>query len=435
MACTLLLARAAHYSQPMITELLRPWRQSETWWSLVHAVLDLFMGALTFVVVFPLLVTAIALLVVFPLAIPVLWLLFAVAGFLGWLERSRLAALLGLELANPHPPLENRSWWSKLKHRAGSASHWREITYLLVLLPISVFTFGLTIVTWGWSIALLTLPVYIRTLPSHSVSIDGFTISSGPAVALAAVVGLMGVAFIAPWLTLGIGAVKTAFGRRLLGPRPDGPLTRRLRQLEASRSAAVKSAEAERRRIERDLHDGAQQRLVSVAMNLGRATERFDADPEAARELLVEAHREAKAALTDLRQLVRGIYPAILADRGLDAALSAVVASSSVPVALLVEVPERPPAPIESTAYFVVAEALTNIAKHARATKARVSIARAGDRLVVEITDNGLGGADPKRGTGLRGLADRIAAVGGWMRLLSPPGGPTTLMVELPCAS
>jgi len=419
----------------MITALLRPWRQAQTWWSLAHAALDPLMGALALLAVFPLLVTAIALLIVFPLAIPVIWLLFTVASFLGWLERSRLAALLGLKLANPHPPLGNRSWWSKLKQRAGSTSHWREITYLLALLPISVFTFGLTIVTWAWSIALLTLPVYIRTLPSHSVSIDGFTISSGPAVAFAAVVGLMGVAFIAPWLTLGIGAVKTAFARRLLGPRPDGPLTRRLRQLEASRSAAVDSAEAERRRIERDLHDGAQQRLVSVAMNLGWATERFDADPEAARELLVEAHREAKAALTDLRQLVRGIHPAILADRGLDAALSAVVASSSVPVALVVEVPERPPAPIESTAYFVVAEALTNIAKHAGATKARVSIARAGDRLVVEVMDNGLGGADPERGTGLRGLADRIAAVGGWMRLLSPPGGPTTLMVELPCAS
>jgi signal transduction histidine kinase len=419
----------------MITVLLRPWRQTETWWTLAHAMLDPLMGALMFVAVFPLLVTAIVLLVVFPLAIPVVWLLFAVTTLLGRLERSRLAALLGLELANPHLPLGNMSWWSKLKQRTGSASHWREITYLVVLLPISALTFGLTFVTWGWSIALLALPIYIRTFPMHSATIHGFTISSGPRVALVAVVGLAGVAFVAPWLTLGIGAVERAVARRLLGPGNNQRLARRLRQLEASRAAAVESAEAERRRIERDLHDGAQQRLVSVAMNLGRATERFDADPDAARELVVEAHREAKAALTDLRQLVRGIHPAILADRGLDAALSAVVASSPVPVALLVEVLERPPAPIESTAYFVVAEALTNVAKHAGATKARVSIARAGNRLVVEVMDNGLGGADPERGTGLRGLADRIAAVGGWMRLLSPPGGPTTLMVELPCAS
>jgi len=419
----------------MITALLRPWRQAETWWSLAHALLDPLVGALTFAAVFPLLVTAIVLLVVFPLAIPVIWLLFAVATFLGRLERSRLAALLGLELANPHSPLGNRSWWSKLKQRAGSASHWKEIAYLLVLLPISGLTFGLNIVTWGWSIALLALPVYIRALPAHSATVRGISISSGPAVALASVVGLVGVAIVAPWLTLGIGAVEGAFARRLLGPGTDHWLARRLRQVEASRAAAVDSAEAERRRIERDLHDGTQQRLVSVAMNLGRATERFDTDPEAARELVIEAHREAKAALTDLRRLVRGIHPAILADRGLDAALSAVVASSPVPVSLVVEVPERPPAPIESAAYFVVAEALTNIAKHAKATKAKVSIARAGNRLVVEVMDNGLGGADPERGTGLRGLADRIAAVGGWMRLLSPPGGPTTLMVELPCAS
>jgi signal transduction histidine kinase len=298
---------------------------------------------------------------------------------------------------------------------------------------MSMAAFGIVSAIWGWSLALLTLPAYIHAVPGHGATVGFFTFSEGPGVALAATIGLAALAVVAPWLTLGVGAVQTAVARWLLGTGKG--LARRLRQLEASRAAAVDSAEAERRRIERDLHDGAQQRLVSVAMNLGRATERFDADPEAARELVIEAHRETKAALTDLRELVRGIHPAILADRGLDAALSAVVARYPVPVAIVVQVPERPPAPVESTAYFVVAEALTNIAKHARATKATVSIARTGDRLVVEVTDNGVGGADLERGTGLSGLADRIAAVGGWMRVLSPAGGPTTLMVELPCVS
>jgi signal transduction histidine kinase len=170
-------------------------------------------------------------------------------------------------------------------------------------------------------------------------------------------------------------------------------------------------------------------------MDLGQATERFDTDLDTAKELVVEAHQEAKAALADLRNLVRGFHPAILEDRGLDAALSAVVAHSPVPVTLSVDVPERPPSVIESTAYFVVTEALTNLAKHAKATRATVAIVRRGDRLVVEVTDDGVGGADPAAGTGLRGLAERVAAVDGWMQVLSPEGGPTTILVEMPCGS
>ena len=150
---------------------------------------------------------------------------------------------------------------------------------------------------------------------------------------------------------------------------------------------------------------------------------------------MAEAHEEAKAALKEIRDLVRGIHPVILEDRGLDAALSAVVARSPVPVTLTVEVAQRPPAAVESTAYFVVTEALTNVARHAQATRAAVHIVRAGDRLVVEVSDDGVGGADPEAGTGLRGLRDRVTALGGTMHLVSPRGGPTSLMVDVPCAS
>jgi signal transduction histidine kinase len=150
---------------------------------------------------------------------------------------------------------------------------------------------------------------------------------------------------------------------------------------------------------------------------------------------VADAHEEAKAALREIRDLVRGIHPVILEDRGLDAALSAVVARSPVPVTLSVEVAERPSAAVESTAYFVVTEALANVARHAHATQAAVNIARAGDRLVVEVRDDGVGGADPGGGTGLRGLRDRVTALGGTMRLVSPAGGPTTLLVDVPCAS
>ncbi len=151
--------------------------------------------------------------------------------------------------------------------------------------------------------------------------------------------------------------------------------------------------------------------------------------------MLADAHEEAKSALKEIRDLVRGIHPVILEDRGLDAALSAVVARSPVPVTLDVQIAERPPATVESAAYFVVNEALTNVAKHANATRVHVSIARAGGRLVVEVRDNGQGGADPVGGSGLQGLRDRVAGLGGSMYVISPAGGPTTISVELPCAS
>jgi signal transduction histidine kinase len=170
-------------------------------------------------------------------------------------------------------------------------------------------------------------------------------------------------------------------------------------------------------------------------MDLGVAKERLDSDPEQARQLVASAHDEAKAALAELRHLVRGFHPAILEDRGLDAALSAVVARSPVPVALSVDVAERPAAAVESTVYFVVTEALTNVAKHANSTRASVTIVRQRDRLVVEITDDGTGGADPARGSGLHGLAQRLESHGGWMTILSPEGGPTTLLAEVPCGS
>jgi signal transduction histidine kinase len=189
-----------------------------------------------------------------------------------------------------------------------------------------------------------------------------------------------------------------------------------------------------------------------MAVDLGAARDKLEDDPEAGRRMVAAAHEEAKAALAEIRDLVRGIHPVILEDRGLDAALSAVVARSPVPVSLTVDVADRPPPAVESAAYFVVTEALTNVARHAHATKAAVAIARAGDRLVVEVRDDGVGGAaaaDPaaapgaeagagageRRSTGLAGLRDRVTALGGTLRIVSPPGGPTTLLVELPCGS
>jgi signal transduction histidine kinase len=198
----------------------------------------------------------------------------------------------------------------------------------------------------------------------------------------------------------------------------------------------VDAAEAERRRIERDLHDGAQQQLVSLAMNLGRAKVRLAEDPEQARALIEAAHADAKQAIVELRNLTRGIHPPVLTDLGLDAALSALAARCPVPVTVDVDAEPRPSPTIESIAYFVVAEALTNVARHAGASAATVQVRRDDGWLRLVVSDNGHGGADlAASGTGLAGLADRLSAVDGRITVDSPLGGPTVLVAELPCAS
>ena len=219
----------------------------------------------------------------------------------------------------------------------------------------------------------------------------------------------------------------------LLGPSRAEELEHRVEHLTQTRAGAVDAADAERRRLERDLHDGTQQRLVSLAMNLGMArAQAVTADD--AHQAIADAHEEAKAALTELRNLIRGLHPAVLEDRGLDAALSGVVARMPIPVRLTVDLPRRPSPVVEAVAYFMVSEALANIAKHAQASQAEVFVHRANDRLHVIVSDDGVGGADPALGTGLAGLAKRASSVDGTFEIASPPGGPTLLTVDLPCA-
>jgi signal transduction histidine kinase len=423
---------------PVLRELFRPWRQVSTWWALVHLALDVFVGIATFVPAVVLLSLSVGLLITFPLALPFVWLLFLTARVVSYVERSRHAALLDVELEDPVPPLQGRTWWRRLVERVRSGPRWREVGYALLRLPLGMLTTLLVAASWPASVALIGLPLYVSGLPEDTAKFGLFEVGPGAGAFLVSAVGVLGLALVAPWLTVALAQLDIAAARLLLSrSRTDelGELGERVSELETSRRAVVGSAEAERRRIERDLHDGAQQRLVSLAMNLGAAKERLGDDPQRAHQLVVEAHDEAKAALKDLRDLVRGIHPVILEDRGLDAALSAVVARSPVPVGLQVDVQPRPSPVVESTAYFVVTEALTNVARHAQATEAHVAIVRSGDRLVIEVRDDGVGGADPERGTGLAGLRGRVAALDGTMDVISPPGGPTTLLVEVPCGS
>jgi signal transduction histidine kinase len=211
-------------------------------------------------------------------------------------------------------------------------------------------------------------------------------------------------------------------------------MAQRIETLTASRAGAVDVQDSELRRIERDLHDGAQARLVALGMSLGMAEQKLAEDPERAGRLLAEARAGAEEALRELRDLARGIHPPVLADRGLEAALTALANSTPMHVTLSVDVPQRPASAVESAAYFVAAESLANAAKHARADWVDIRIARIGHKLEVEIRDDGVGGADPA-GSGLTGLRRRVEALDGRLTITSPPGGPTSIHAELPCAS
>lgn len=235
------------------------------------------------------------------------------------------------------------------------------------------------------------------------------------------------------WTLLGLGLLVGAEAAAvLLGSPGSAEMAERIETLETSRAGAVTVQDSELRRIERDLHDGAQARLVALGMSLGMAEQKLGDDPEQASQLLAEARAGAEQALRELRDLARGIHPPVLTDRGLEAALTALANSTPLHVSLAVDVPVRPPSAVESAAYFVAAEALTNAAKHAQADWLDIRIARIGHRLELEITDDGVGGANPD-GTGLVGLRRRVQALDGKLTITSPPGGPTTVYAELPC--
>ena len=226
---------------------------------------------------------------------------------------------------------------------------------------------------------------------------------------------------------------------RFPGESPEHRRARALRErvddLRHARQRIIAAADAERRRIERDLHDGAQQRMVSVAVTLGLAQARFENDPAGAAELIAQAREEAQLAVKELRELARGIHPAVLSDRGLAAALEALAARAPVPVEVT-GVPEQGLAPaVEAAAYFVTAEALTNVAKYAHASEASVCLAVQDERLRLEVSDDGVGGADPATGSGLRGLRDRVDALDGRLEIDSPPGGGTTIVIEVPVSA
>ena len=372
-----------------------------------------------------------------PLILVVVFL--AVPLFTG-IHRHRLRATAGV-LIPPQPVMPDRLIVRGIVAAARAPATWRQLGYHLLAGPALAAAAIIAVGVWLAGILYTLVYAYAWTLPTGSLLQRGQ--SSSPPGHLPPVsyipadvfltAGGIALLAVAPWLTAAVRALDVRAAQALLGPSRAEELEYRVERLAQTRAGVVDAADAERRRLERDLHDGTQQRLVSLAMRLGMArAERPDAAQ--AHQVIAEAHEEAKAALAELRHLVRGLHPAVLEDRGLDAALSGVAARLPIPVRLTVDVPSRPPPTIEAVAYFVVSEGLTNIAKHAQASQAEVFVQHAHDRLHIIVSDDGVGGADPAHGTGLAGLAKRAASVDGTFEIASPPGGPTLLTVDLPCA-
>ena len=405
-----------------------------TWLSLAYVVLGLPFGILTFTVTVVGLSLGVGLIPLFLIGLVVLWVTVLLVRGMAVMERARAALFFDVDL--PGRPRELVGEGSALRRgwrRLTSRGTWKEIAYCLLLLPIGTVFFSLVVTLWSVALAGVLLPAYGYALPGGEVA-SWLHWSSSAEVWTGFAVGVLAL-LAAPAVTRGLADVELALVRALLTPSGAELLTAKVSSLTESRARVVDAADAERRRIERDLHDGTQQHLVSLAMNLGMAKEKLDSDPEAARQLVADAHQQAKDSITELRNVIRGVYPAVLTDRGLDAALSALAARSPVPVRLQVDLPRRPNPTAEAIAYFVVSESLTNVARHSGARSATVYVEQSGDRLKLAIVDDGRGGAVEAAGSGLTGLRDRVAAVDGRFTLTSPPGGGTTIAVEVPCES
>lgn len=411
------------------------WRSPYLWLATVHLVLDMAVvvgGGLLFLAM--LCVAALGLPLAY-LGLPLTsWATQVVYAAAGW-ERARANLTRNQVIHSLIPPAPTGRRVADARAALTDRGLWRQFLYYVLLLPMAMISLVGVLVAWSVPPVLIALPLFFDKFAAARAQLGPFTIDSSDEALRVSGCALLFLLLVSPVLIRGLSAVDALLASTFLGRSETGELAQRVDQLVTSRQQVVDSAEAERRRMERDLHDGAQQRLVSLAMMLGRAKNKAGAADADLQALIGQAHTEALLAIGELRDLTRGLHPPVLTDRGLDAAISAVAARAPLPVRVEVQVSPRPSLTIESIAYFVVTEALTNVAKHAKAARAEVRIHRLGDVLRVVVTDDGKGGADADLGSGLRGLADRVSGVDGKLTVVSPLGGPTTLTVEVPCVS
>ncbi|WP_327305127.1 sensor domain-containing protein [Streptomyces sp. NBC_01298] len=393
------------------------------------------------------------------LGVPVLAGVLAMCRGFGRVERARVRGLLGHDIAEPAPIRAAKGGAiAGMAALLKSGSAWRHVLYSVIHFPWAVFAFCVALTFWAYGWAMLLYPLWFWVFPAFTdqpglelfQNGDTYTfyLDSPLAIVATCATGLA-LTLATPWVVRALTTVDRVLVSGLLGP---SRLANRVSELESDRGVMVDTAAADLRRIERDLHDGAQARLVALAMDLGLAKEKLARDPRAAAQMVDEAHGEVKIALQELRDLARGIHPAVLTDRGLDAALSSVASRCAVPVRVAVDLPSRPAAAIEGIAYFTVSELLQNVSKHARARTAGVDVWKSGERLLIQVADDGVGGAGvgvgvgagvgdavgggsgsgAVAGSGLAGLAERLDAVDGVLVVDSPAGGGTTVTAELP---
>ncbi|WP_405440903.1 sensor histidine kinase [Streptomyces niveus] len=347
-------------------------------------------------------------------------------------ERRRMRLVEPVPVPNPHRSLVGAGRRGRLRTRLRERATWRELGYVVVFAPVQVCVGLALAIGLTFAVVLLAAPLIVWNAgPEDVMIIPGRPVGSPLHALPATAAGLLALVLCAYAAGLLAGAqVKTALF--VLSPRDE---ERQVVELTRSRARLADAFEAERRRIERDLHDGAQAQLVALTMTLGLAELELRESGSPATELVSRARGEARLALTQLRDLVRGIYPQVLTDHGLDAAVAEIALRSPIPVDVDIDLPRRLPDAVETVAYFTVTEALTNAAKHSGATELTVVGRLKRGTLTLVITDNGRGGAVPSAGAGLQGLADRVAILKGRLVVSSPVGGPTRVGVEVPCSA
>ena len=407
-----------------------------TWYANAAIALGLFIALASFATIGTLLSIGLTtLLAVFGVA----FIAMAIEGSRVVARVERWRAFLGEPVrpaAHPYRPLRG-GVVSVLRAEFADDSRWRDMLYIAINLPLSIIEFFVTTFVWMAALSLLTLPIWYdategSTLPGFLAPVP----SGEPTLLLLG--SLVGAALlpVAASLSQVVMALHRGVVAGLLCTTESRELRRQVDLLRKSRSAVLDVEASELHRIERDLHDGAQQRLVMLTIDLGLASERIDSDSAAAKQLIAEGQEQAREALSEIRDLVRGIAPSILLDRGLVAAVESISGRGPVPTVLVSDLApgQRLPPAAERAAYFVVTEALANVAKHSGATRCEVRCRREGTRLVVEVWDDGGGGARVEPGGGLEGLSSRIAGVDGTFSVSSPPGGPTVVRAEIPVA-
>jgi signal transduction histidine kinase len=403
-----------------------------------YLLLGLPAGIITFTVVVTGWATALGLAITL-IGLPIAMATIVISRGMATVERWRAALVVGTPIRSRYRPIasvdgksnQQLRWiLERLRALFADTQTWKDLGWHLLLLPIGIVGFTIAVVCWAWTLACISAPLWFSFTSDGRVA--DVTVDTWYWALAAFAVGIVtlpiSVALVRA-TALGTGAL----ARLLLGADAE-ELSERVEVLTETRAGAVDVAAAELERIERDLHDGAQARLVALAMDLGMAEERFERDPDGARELVEKARDEARLALAELRDLARGMRPAMLAERGLPEAIRALASRTQLPTSITVEPGGRVAPAVESAAYFVVAEALTNAVKHSGASHLSIDVTRDGDLLVVQVADDGDGGADPN-GSGLAGLRKRVEALDGVLRIASPPGGPTLLHAEIPCGS